>query len=134
MPTFPNKPAAMQRAIDIARQGIGSVEPNPPVGAVIVDDQSNLLGEGYHQQFGGPHAEINALDQAGDSARGATLFVTLEPCCHEGKTPACSQAVIEAGLKKVVIAVSDPAEHVSGGGIKELQAAGIEVEVGLLAE
>jgi diaminohydroxyphosphoribosylaminopyrimidine deaminase/5-amino-6-(5-phosphoribosylamino)uracil reductase len=134
MPNFPDPTAVMQRAIDIACQGIGSVEPNPPVGAVIVDDDWKLLGEGYHQQFGGPHAEIHALEQAGDAARGATMFVTLEPCCHEGKTPACSQAIIQAGLKKVVVAVGDPAEHVSGGGIDDLRSAGIEVEVGLLAE
>jgi len=134
MTQFSDETAVMQRAIDLARQGIGSVEPNPPVGAVIVDDDLNLIGEGWHRQFGGPHAEVDALNQAGDAARGATMFVTLEPCCHEGKTPACSKAVIAAGLKRVVVAVSDPAEHVNGGGLNELQAAGITVETGLLAE
>jgi len=122
----------MIRALELARQGLGTVEPNPAVGAVIVDDDLRLLGEGWHQRFGGPHAEVHALKQAGEAARGATLYVTLEPCCHFGKTPPCSQAVIAAGLKKVVIAMTDPAPHVSGGGLAELQAAGIDVEVGLL--
>jgi diaminohydroxyphosphoribosylaminopyrimidine deaminase / 5-amino-6-(5-phosphoribosylamino)uracil reductase len=134
MTHFSNEQNVMQRAIELARQGVGSVEPNPPVGAVIVDDDLNLLGEGWHQQFGGPHAEVHALEQAGDSARGASLFVTLEPCCHAGKTPACSKAVIAAGLKRVVVAIVDPAGHVNGGGIRELRDAGIEVEVGLLEE
>jgi diaminohydroxyphosphoribosylaminopyrimidine deaminase/5-amino-6-(5-phosphoribosylamino)uracil reductase len=134
MSCFSDETAVMRRAIELARQGIGFVEPNPPVGAVIVDDDLNLVGEGWHQKFGGPHAEVHALEQAGDSARGASLFVTLEPCCHAGKTPACSKAVINAGLKRVVVAVSDPAEHVNGGGIRELRDAGIEVEVGLLKE
>ena len=125
MTHFSNEQNVMQRAIELARQGVGSVEPNPPVGAVIVDDDLNLLGEGWHQQFGGPHAEVHALEQAGDSARGASLFVTLEPCCHAGKTPACSKAVIAAGLKRVVVAIVDPAGHVNGGGIRELRDAGI---------
>ncbi|MBD3674306.1 MAG: bifunctional diaminohydroxyphosphoribosylaminopyrimidine deaminase/5-amino-6-(5-phosphoribosylamino)uracil reductase RibD [Planctomycetaceae bacterium] len=134
MPQFPDDNAVMRRAIELARQGLGAVEPNPPVGAVIVDDDLNLLGEGYHQQFGGPHAEIHALEQAGDKARRATLFVTLEPCCHEGKTPPCSRAVIDAGLKRVVVAIGDPSEHVNGGGIRELRDAGIQVETGLLEQ
>lgn len=122
----------MQRALELARLGEGFVEPNPAVGAVIVDDRLQLLGEGYHQQCGGPHAEIHALRMAGDLARGATIYVTLEPCCHHGKTGPCSQALIQAGVKKVVIAMRDPAPHVDGGGIAELKQAGIEVEVGLL--
>lgn len=134
MTQFSDETAVMRRAIDLARQGFGDVEPNPAVGAVIVDDELNLLGEGYHQKFGGPHAEIHALEQAGEKACGAILFVTLEPCCHEGKTPACSQAVIKAGLKRVVVAIADPAAHVNGGGIRELRDAGIDVEVGLLQE
>ncbi|MAT16905.1 MAG: riboflavin biosynthesis protein RibD, partial [Planctomyces sp.] len=91
-----------------------------------------LLGAGYHQRFGEAHAEINALKDAGDAARGATLFVTLEPCCHQGKTGPCSAAVIKAGIKQVVIALEDPAEWVAGDGIAQLRAAGIAVSVGLL--
>lgn len=124
----------MRHALSLAARGVGRVEPNPPVGAVIVDDQLRELGCGYHQQYGGPHAEVHALAAAGDHARGATLFCTLEPCCHFGKTPPCSQAVIAAGIKRVVIAMSDPAPHVDGGGIAELRAAGITVDVGLLED
>ncbi len=128
----PQAESIMRHACNLARRGSGMVEPNPAVGAVIVDDSGRILGEGWHQKFGGPHAEIHAIAAAGISARGATLFVTLEPCCHFGKTPPCSQAVIAAGLRRVVIATRDPAPHVDGGGIAELRAAGIEVEVGLL--
>ena len=122
----------MQRALDLAAQGLGSVEPNPPVGAVVVDESGTLLGEGHHEAFGGPHAEINAIASAGDACAGATLYVTLEPCAHHGKTPPCSDAVIAAGFRKVVIASSDPIDHRGSSGIEQLKAAGIEVEVGLL--
>ncbi|MBA3312640.1 MAG: bifunctional diaminohydroxyphosphoribosylaminopyrimidine deaminase/5-amino-6-(5-phosphoribosylamino)uracil reductase RibD [Planctomycetaceae bacterium] len=121
----------MRHALVIAAQGIGHVEPNPAVGSVLVDRGLNLIAEGFHQHFGGPHAEANALAAAGDKARGATLFVTLEPCCHHGKTPPCSRALITAGVERVVVAMQDPAPHVAGGGIAELRAAGIDVEVGL---
>jgi diaminohydroxyphosphoribosylaminopyrimidine deaminase / 5-amino-6-(5-phosphoribosylamino)uracil reductase len=131
---FPDETSVMRRALELADRGLGRVEPNPPVGAVLVDDRLRLLGEGAHLQFGGPHAEVHALDGAGANARGATLFVTLEPCCHFGKTPPCSQAVIEAGIKRVVIATRDPAPHVNGGGIAQLQQAGIAVGTGLLAQ
>lgn len=124
--------AMMRRALELAERGRGFVEPNPAVGAVIVDDAGQILGEGWHQQFGGPHAEVHALAAAGPAARGATLYVTLEPCCHYGKTPPCSKAVISAGIRKVIVAMRDPAPHVAGGGITELRQAGIEVEVGLL--
>lgn len=124
----------MRRALELARRGVGCVEPNPAVGAVIADDQGQILGEGWHQQFGGPHAEVHALAAAGPAARGANLYVTLEPCNHFGKTPPCSQAVIAAGLRRVVIATTDPAKHGAGRGIDELKAAGIEVEVGLLGD
>jgi len=132
--TFPQEiaQATMRRALELARRGLGSVEPNPAVGAVIVDDSGLMLGEGWHQKFGGPHAEIHALSATGDAARGATLFVTLEPCCHFGKTPPCSQAVIAAGIRRVFVATRDPAPHVDGGGISELRNAGIDVEIGLL--
>ena len=97
-----------------------------------MDDDLNLLGEGWHEQFGGPHAEVNAISAAGDRCRGATLYVTLEPCSHQGKTPPCADAVIAAGFRKVVVAMRDPAPHVDGQGTDRLRAAGIEVEIGLL--
>lgn len=129
---FSSPEAVMQRALELASLGIGLVEPNPAVGSVIVDENLKLIGEGYHQQYGGPHAEIHALNMAKDKAKNATIFVTLEPCCHQGKTGPCSQALIQAGIKRAVIAMRDPAPHVSGGGIADLQQAGVEVEVGLL--
>ena len=124
----------MQRALELARLGQGRVEPNPCVGAVIVDSHLNLLGEGFHEHFGGPHAEINALRNAGSAARGGALFVTLAPCHHHGKTPPCTQAVIAAGIQRVVIAVPDPAQHGPENGIDALMAAGIQIETGLCAE
>ena len=124
----------MRRALELAAQGIGRVEPNPAVGAVIVDENLNLLGEGFHQRYGGPHAEIHALRQAGEKARGGVMFVTLEPCCHHGQTGPCSTAVIDAGIRKVMVAVQDPFPKVAGGGLAALRGAGVEVEVGLLAE
>lgn len=129
---FSSPEEVMQRALELARLGAGSVEPNPAVGSVIVDDNLRLIGEGYHQECGGPHAEIHALNMAGNQSRGKTIYVTLEPCCHQGKTGPCSQALIRAGIKKAVIAMRDPAPHVDGGGIQELKQAGIEVDVGLL--
>lgn len=127
----------MQRALDLAASGIGRVEPNPPVGAVVVDDERNLLGEGFHERFGGPHAEINALaavEMKAESTAGATVFVTLEPCRHQGQTGPCTQALIAAGVKRVVAAVNDPSPQAAGRGFDELRAAGIQVEVGLLAD
>lgn len=121
----------MRRALELARRGIGLVEPNPAVGAVVVDDDLQVLGEGWHERFGGPHAEVHALAQAGEKARGATLYCTLEPCSHFGKTPPCADAVIAAGIKRVVIATGDPAPHVAGQGIARLKSAGIDVEIGL---
>jgi diaminohydroxyphosphoribosylaminopyrimidine deaminase/5-amino-6-(5-phosphoribosylamino)uracil reductase len=108
------------------------VEPNPAVGAVIVDDQLRLVGEGWHERFGEPHAEVGALAEGGERARGATLFVTLEPCCHFGKTPPCVAAIIAAGIKKVVIGMQDPFPQVAGKGVAQLREANIDVEVGLL--
>lgn len=123
----------MQRALDLARTGQGRVEPNPCVGAVIVDEQLQLLGEGCHEQYGGPHAEVMALQDAGPAARGATLFVTLEPCNHHGRTPPCTQAIIAAGIHRAVVAVRDPARHGTESGIEVLRAAGLDVTVGICA-
>jgi len=132
---FADETAAMQRALELARSGQGRVEPNPCVGAVVVDQELRLLGEGFHENYGGPHAEVNALQAAGDRACGATLFVTLEPCNHTGKTPPCTAAVIAAGIKRVVIAVPDPARHGNSiTGQQQLESAGIQVEIGLCAE
>lgn len=122
----------MQLALDLAENGIGSVEPNPAVGCVIVKSDQ-IIGSGHHEQFGGPHAEINALTGCKtkhNDPTDATMYVTLEPCCHTGKTPPCSQAVIAAKIAKVIIAAPDPTDHVAGGGIKQLQQAGIQVEIG----
>lgn len=123
----------MARAIELAKQGEGQVEPNPMVGCVVVRD-GEIVGEGWHQQFGGAHAEVNALAAADKQAQGASLYVTLEPCCHTGKTGPCSQAVIAAGVSRVVVAVRDPFPSVNGGGIAELEAAGIACQVGVLQE
>lgn len=120
----------LRRALALAIRGRGAVEPNPMVGAAVVA-ANEVIGEGWHQQFGGPHAEIHALAEAGDRARGGTLYVTLEPCCHFGKTPPCADAVIAAGVRRVVAAMADPYPKVAGGGLARLRAAGVEVEVGL---
>jgi len=122
----------MARALALAAQGLGMVEPNPMVGCVIVRD-GEIVGEGFHERFGGPHAEVNALAAAGDQAAGATAYVTLEPCCHHGKTPPCTQALLRAGVARVVVAVQDPFPPVSGNGIAELREAGITCDVGALA-
>lgn len=121
----------MSRALKLAKQGNGYVNPNPLVGSVIVKN-SEVVGEGYHAKFGGPHAEVRALKDAGRLARGARMYVTLEPCTHHGKTPPCADAIIESGLKEVFIATKDPNPKVSGGGEEKLRGAGIKVEVGLL--
>ncbi|MFK8113383.1 MAG: bifunctional diaminohydroxyphosphoribosylaminopyrimidine deaminase/5-amino-6-(5-phosphoribosylamino)uracil reductase RibD [Rubripirellula sp.] len=123
----------MQRALDLAKQGQGRVEPNPMVGCVIVRD-GGLVAEGFHRAFGGPHAEAAALaslKSPGD-AKNATAYVTLEPCCHQGKTPPCSQALIAAGVSRVVVATEDPFPQVNGGGLSQLADAGIETTVGVL--
>ncbi len=129
---IPSEP--MSRALTLARQGEGLVEPNPMVGCVIVSGDSaecdRVVGEGFHQQFGGSHAEVNALTMAGVKAQGATAYVTLEPCCHTGKTPPCTEGLIESGIAKVVIACEDPNPRVHGKGIVRLRKAGIECVVG----
>lgn len=118
----------MSQAIALARRAVGSVSPNPPVGAVVVKD-GVVVGEGFTQPPGGPHAEIVALEQAGARARGAELYVTLEPCAHQGRTPPCTAAIIEAGIARVHIALMDPAPHTDGAGMNALRAAGIEVDL-----
>lgn len=122
----------MRRAVALAERGWGQTAPNPMVGAVIVNG-GEVVGEGWHQSYGGPHAEVNALRQAGERARGGELFVTLEPCNHRGKTPPCSDAVRAAGISRVVAAVADPGAT-SGGGAERLGGAGIEVVLGVCAD
>lgn len=121
----------MLQALELAARGRGAVEPNPMVGAVIVRD-GEIIGKGYHEFFGGPHAERNALADTGDiDPAGATMYVTLEPCSHYGKTPPCADALIEAKFARVVVAMVDPDENVAGRGIEKMRAAGIDVEVGV---
>ncbi len=123
--------AYMRLALDLARQGEGRTSPNPMVGAVAVRD-GTVVGRGFHAQIGGPHAEVGALDEAGDRAAGATLYVTLEPCSHHGRTPPCADLVLSRGISRVVCAMVDPDPLVSGRGIERLQKAGVEVMVGVL--
>jgi diaminohydroxyphosphoribosylaminopyrimidine deaminase/5-amino-6-(5-phosphoribosylamino)uracil reductase len=122
----------MRQALAIAQYSMGRTSPNPMVGAVIVRN-GRVVGQGWHRKAGTPHAEINALQQAGELARGATMYVTLEPCSHHGRTGPCADAVIAAGLKKVVVAMNDPNPVVAGRGINRLREAGIEVIEGILA-
>jgi len=121
----------MARALELAEKGRGYVEPNPLVGAVIVQ-KGKLIGEGWHEHFGQAHAEINALNQAGELARGATMYVTLEPCCHFGKTPPCTDAILKKKIRRVVAAMRDPFPQVGGKGASCLRIAGVSVEIGLL--
>ncbi len=124
----------MQRAINLASISDGCTSPNPLVGAVILDSNQNLIGEGFHAYAGGAHAEIEALNQSGEQAKGGTLIVTLEPCCHFGKTPPCTDAILKSGIKRVVVGLLDPDPRVSGKGISLLKEAGIEVITGILQE
>ncbi len=124
--------AFMRMALRLAARGQGRVEPNPMVGCVIVRN-GRIIGQGYHQRYGGPHAEVHALRQAGRAARGATAYVTLEPCCHFGKTPPCTDALRAAGIARVVAALRDPNPLVAGRGLRTLRRAGLAVELGLLA-
>jgi diaminohydroxyphosphoribosylaminopyrimidine deaminase/5-amino-6-(5-phosphoribosylamino)uracil reductase len=120
----------MDRALALAERGRGAVEPNPLVGAVVVRE-GQCVGEGWHERYGEAHAEVHALKAAGEAARGATLYVTLEPCCHHGKTPPCTDAVLAAGIQRVVAAMADPFPAVAGKGAELLRAAGLTVELGL---
>ena len=134
----PTDPAAddltwMRLALAEAARGRGAVEPNPLVGAAVVRE-GRVVGLGHHSRFGGPHAEVVALAAAGAAARGATLYVTLEPCCHVGKTPPCTDAILAAGVARVVAAMRDPFPRVDGGGFARLRAAGLAVESGVEAD
>jgi len=121
----------MAHALRLAEQGLYSSSPNPRVGCVLVAD-GNIVGSGWHQRTGEAHAEINAINEAGEAARGATAYVTLEPCSHYGRTPPCAEALIAAGIVRVVVAVADPNPQVAGAGSEKLRAAGIVVEIGLM--
>lgn len=122
---------AMRRAISVSAAGLGTTSPNPPVGCVILDAQGKPVGQGYHQRKGESHAEVNALTVAGEAASGGTAVVTLEPCNHHGRTPPCHQALIDAGITRVIVALRDPTSR-GDGGIARLLAAGLDVEVGVL--
>src|SRR5881398_299649 len=117
----------MRRAIELAERGRGTTRPNPVVGAVVVRD-GEVVGEGWHERKGGPHAEVVALEAAGERARGATLYVTMEPCGHHGSTPPCTEAVLAAGVARVVAGSLDPNPEAAGG-LEQLRAAGVEVEL-----
>jgi len=123
----------MRRALRLAARARGKTAPNPLVGAVVALPAGEIVGEGYHHALGRPHAEVEALRAAGEAARGATLYVTLEPCAHQGRTPPCVDAILAAGVRRVVAAHADPFPQVAGEGFRRLRAAGVEVEVGLLA-
>lgn len=124
----------MARAVQLAERGLYTTDPNPRVGCVIIDAAGEVVGEGWHEYAGGPHAEVNALARAGERARGAAAYITLEPCRHHGRTPPCTQALIKAGVARVVAAMTDPNPKVAGRGIDELRAAGIAVECGVMSD
>jgi len=123
----------MKRALELSLNGIGKTSPNPLVGAVIVKNEK-IIGEGYHEYFGGPHAEVNAINNATEDVEGATIYVTLEPCSHYGKTPPCAELIVKMKLSKVVISMIDPNPKVAGKGVEILRQNGIEVIIGILKE
>jgi diaminohydroxyphosphoribosylaminopyrimidine deaminase/5-amino-6-(5-phosphoribosylamino)uracil reductase len=123
----------MRLTMNLAKKGMGKTSPNPLVGAVVVKN-GQIIGKGYHQKFGQPHAEANALRACGDRAKNSTLYVNLEPCCHYGKTPPCTDMIIKSGIRKVVCAILDPNPQVNGKGIRTLKKAGVEVSLGILEE
>jgi len=134
MPDHPDYERFLRRTLELARRGIGLTSPNPSVGCVIVDDQGNILGEGFHTYEGLKHAELLALEQAGTTARGATLYVNLEPCSHQGRTGPCAKAIIDAGVRRVVACMQDPNPEVAGEGFTLLRRSGVEVASGLWEE
>lgn len=134
MMTTADHAAWMTRALFVAERGRGRTNPNPLVGAVVVSPSGVVVGQGAHLVAGGPHAEVHALRDAGEAARGATLYCTLEPCCHIGRTGPCTERIIAAGIRRVVTAIEDPNPRVSGGGHSQLRGAGIEVITGVLEE
>ena len=134
MSELPGDTQYMARALQLARQGLYSTHPNPRVGCLIVAADGRVVGEGWHVRAGEPHAEVHALRQAAEAARGATAYVTLEPCSHFGRTPPCADALVQAGLRRVVVAMQDPNPQVAGRGLQRLRDAAIEVHCGVLAE
>ncbi len=134
--SVPDDSLFMRRALDLAALGLGHARPNPLVGCVVVGPEGTIIGEGYHQQYGGPHAEVNALASVADPAllRQSRVFVTLEPCAHHGKTPPCADLLIAQGVPEVIVCNDDPNPLVAGQGLARLRAAGIRVSTGLLAE
>ncbi|NOQ23545.1 MAG: bifunctional diaminohydroxyphosphoribosylaminopyrimidine deaminase/5-amino-6-(5-phosphoribosylamino)uracil reductase RibD [Candidatus Aegiribacteria sp.] len=124
---------AMKKALKLAACGRGSAFPNPMVGAVILDRNGNYAGDGFHRKCGAPHAEVIAIASAGEASSGGTMVVTLEPCCHHGRTGPCTDEIIRAGISRIVVAMTDPDPRVSGRGIEQLESAGIEVETGLFS-
>jgi diaminohydroxyphosphoribosylaminopyrimidine deaminase / 5-amino-6-(5-phosphoribosylamino)uracil reductase len=131
--TGPIETSAMRRAIQLAASVLGTTNPNPPVGAVVLDADERLVGEGATAAAGGPHAEVTALAAADDKAAGGTLVVTLEPCRHHGRTGPCADAIIAAGIRRVVFAIGDPTDAAAGGA-EALRGAGVEVVAGELAD
>lgn len=126
-----NEQQFMEQALTLAKKGEGDVNPNPLVGALVVKE-GKIVGQGYHRTFGGPHAEVFALDDAGEKAHGGTLYVNLEPCSHHGKTPPCTERILQAGIRRVVIATRDPNPLTHGRGVARLQQAGLEITEGVL--
>ena len=123
----------MKQVLRLARRGLGLTSPNPVVGTLVVRN-GQIIGSGYHKKAGAPHAEILALSKAGEGARGSTLYVNLEPCNHYGRTPPCTKAILESGIRKVVVGIHDPNPHVTGGGCRFLRSNGVEVQWGVLEE
>ncbi len=123
----------MKQVLRLARKGLGSTSPNPVVGALVVEN-GQIIGSGYHKKAGAPHAEIESISQAGERAKGSTIYVNLEPCNHYGRTPPCTKAILESGISKAVVGIPDPNPHVAGGGCKLLRSKGVEVKCGVLEE
>ena len=124
----------MAHALKLAERGKYYAHPNPMVGCVITDEEGSIIAEGYHEKYGGAHAEINALKKLNYQAKNTTIYISLEPCCYQGKTPACSNVIIQSGAKKVIIAMLDPNPKVKAKGVQQLKKAGIKVLLGLMED